>query len=260
MQREIRFIGMTFLAGSALTVALVGCGRSEKVVYIEAEPTEAVGQRSGSDDQSGLTERENELARREAELAARESEFANQKQQPTAVPPAPTPASILVTLPTGSLVTVEFAETLSSHESTVGQKFTARVVEPVMVPEGTAIPVGSVVAGKVTEAKPAKKIGGTSRLAVEFTSVRFPSGESVPFKAAFSSKGKSSTGRDVGIIVGATAGGAIIGHQLGSKGAGGLVGAAAGAVAASQTRAKPVVIEAGTVTNLELIQPVNLKL
>ena len=252
MQREIRFIGMTFLAGSALTVALVGCGRSEKVVYIEAEPTEAVGQRSGSDDQSGLTERENELARREAELAARESEFAKQIKQPTAVPPAPTPASILVT--------VEFAETLSSHESTVGQKFTARVVEPVMVSEGTAIPVGSVVAGKITEAKPAKKIGGTSRLAVEFTSVRFPSGESVPFKAAFSSKGKSSTGRDVGIIVGATAGGAIIGHQLGSKGAGGLVGAAAGAVAASQTRAKPVVIEAGTVTNLELTQPIKLEL
>lgn len=256
MQREIRFIGMTLLAGSALTVALVGCGRSEKVVYIEAEPTEAVGQRSGSDDQTGYAERENELVRREAELAARESEFAKQKKQPTAVPPA----SILVTVPTGSLVTVEFAETLSSHESTVGQKFTARVVEPVMVSEGTAIPVGSIVAGKVTEAKPAKKIGGTSRLAVEFTSVRFPSGESVPFKAAFSSKGKSATGRDVGIIAGATAGGAIIGHQLGSKGAGGLVGAAAGAVAASQTRAKPVVIEAGTVTNLELTQPVNLEL
>jgi hypothetical protein len=131
------------------------------------------------------------------------------------------------------------------------------------VAEGVAIPSGSVVSGRVTEAKPAKKIGGSSRLAVEFVSVRLPSGETLPFAAAFSSKGKSSTGKDVGIIAGAAAGGAILGNQVfdddgSAKGA--LIGAAAGAIAASQTKAKPVVIEAGTLTNLELTVPISLKI
>jgi len=118
-----------------------------------------------------------------------------------------------------------------------------------------------VVTGKVTEAKPAKKIGGSSRLNVEFTSIRLPAGDSAPFHAAFSTKGKSATGRDVGIIAGAAAGGAILGNQVidddgGTKGA--LIGAAAGAIAASQTRAKPVEIAAGTVTNLELTESIAL--
>ena len=138
-----------------------------------------------------------------------------------------------------------------------------RVAEPVRVAEGIAIPAGSVVSGRVTEAKPAKKIGGSARLAVEFVSIRLPSGETLPFSAGFSSKGKSSTGKDVGIIAGAAAGGAIIGNQVfdddgGAKGA--LIGAAAGAIATSQTRAKPVVIEAGTLTNLELTQSISLKI
>jgi len=129
------------------------------------------------------------------------------------------------------------------------------------VAEGIAIPTGSVVSGRVTEAKPAKKIGGSARLAVEFVSVRLPSGETLPFAAAFSSKGKSSTGKDVGIIAGAAAGGAILGNQVlddNGSATGALIGAAAGAIAVSQTRAKPVVIEAGTLTNLELTVPISL--
>jgi len=135
------------------------------------------------------------------------------------------------------------------------------VAEPVRVAEGIAIPTGSVVAGRVTEAKPAKKIGGSARLAVEFVSVRLPSGETLPFAAGFSSKGKSSTGKDVGIIAGAAAGGAILGNQVlddNGSATGALIGAAAGAIAVSQTRAKPVVIEAGTLTNLELTVPISL--
>lgn len=272
------------LAGSVLTV---GCGRSDEVAYVggqnEGRGDEVASTPSATND---LDEREREIAEREAAVAAREAELDQNTQEPskpappptrppapptatvvpptpTVVPPTPTPAPIPVTVATGSLVTVEILDKLSSHESTVGQEFTARVVEPVRVPQGIAIPTGSVVTGKVTEAKPAKKIGGSSRLAVEFSSIRLPDGDTAPFSAQFSSKGKSATGRDVGIIAGAAAGGAIVGNQVidddgGTKGA--LIGAAAGAIAASQTRAKPVEIDAGTVTNLELTQPINLEI
>jgi Glycine zipper 2TM domain len=274
------------VCGAGLSV-LAGCGRSDKVTSV-APQTEPAGSEQAQGDEP-LAERERALAEREAELDAREAELARQQGKPVAratpvaptsaapappaapaipalptpVPASPTPAPIPVTLASGTLVTVEFQQKLSSHESTEGQSFSVRVAEPVRVPEGVAIPTGSVVSGRVTEAKPAKKIGGSSRLAVEFVSIRLPSGETLPFFAAFSSKGKSSTGKDVGIIAGAAAGGAIIGNQVfdddgGAKGA--LIGAAAGAIVASQTKAKPVEIAAGTVTNLELTAPISLKI
>jgi hypothetical protein len=270
-----------FVFGAGLSV-LAGCGRSDEVDSDASQSEPAQGD-------VPLAEREQALAEREAELDVREAELARQQGRPVGAaspatappaaaepnpsmvagappeqssePPATTPAPIPVTLAAGTLVTVEFQQKLSSHESTEGQQFSVRVAEPVRVAQGVAIPTGSVVSGKVIEAKPAKKIGGSSRLAVEFVSVRLPSGETLPFSAAFSSKGKSSTGKDVGIIAGAAAGGAILGNQVfdddgAAKGA--LIGAAAGAIATSQTRAKPVVIEAGTLTNLDLTEPISL--
>jgi len=284
MRRAAKATAVALLVGGAGLSVLVGCGRSDRVASVESEAEQTTtGQAHGDDE---LTARERALAEREAELNAREAELARQQGRPYApvppaaaapsspaappdqpaaaeIPPAPTPAPIPVTLATGTLVTVEFQQKLSSHESTEGQQFSVRVAEPVRVAEGIAIPTGSVVSGRVTEAKPAKKIGGSARLAVEFVSVRLPGGETLPFSAAFSSKGKSSTGKDVGIIAGAAAGGAILGNQVlddNGSATGALIGAAAGAIAVSQTRAKPVVIEAGTLTNLELTAPISLKI
>jgi len=277
MRRAAKATAVALLVfGTGLSV-LVGCGRSDEVDSVASQSEPAQGD-------VPLAEREQALAEREAELDDREAELARQPGHPVEAappsaaepnpsmaaetppdrisePPAPAPAPIPVTLASGTLVTVEFQQTLSSHESTAGQSFSVRVAEPVRVAEGVAIPTGSVVSGKVTEAKPAKKIGGSARLAVEFVSVRLPGGETLPFAAAFSSKGKSSTGKDVGIIAGAAAGGAILGNQVlddNGSATGALIGAAAGAIAVSQTRAKPVVIEAGTLTNLELTAPISL--
>jgi hypothetical protein len=183
--------------------------------------------------------------------------------EPTATPsPAPTPAPIRVTLPAGTLVSVEFMQKLSSHESVVGQAFTARVIDPVVVVHGTAVPAGSFVRGTVAEAKPAKKVGGRARLSLDFDTLEFPSGEVFPFHAVFSEKGKSSTGTDAAIIGGATVGGAILGHQVDDekgKEIGAVVGAIAGAIATSQTKAKPVELAEGAVMTLETTQPITVE-
>jgi len=282
MRRAAKTTAVALLVVGAGLSVLAGCGRSDRVASVAPQDEPAGSEQAQGDD--SLAEREQALAEREADLDAREAELARQQGRPveaappsaaepnpsipaetppewSSEPPAPAPAPIPVTLASGTLVTVEFQQTLSSHESTAGQSFSVRVAEPVRVAEGVAIPTGSVVSGKVTEAKPAKKIGGSARLAVEFVSVRLPGGETLPFAAAFSSKGKSSTGKDVGIIAGAAAGGAILGNQVlddDGSATGALIGAAAGAIAVSQTRAKPVVIEAGTLTNLELTAPISL--
>lgn len=281
MRSSTQLTCVVLLAALIALSGSTGCGRSEEVASIRpgtAEPTDdRAAERSGADRVEG------EAADEPVATSAVEMADGRQEQPtepiprptkppapptatlvpptPTVVPPTPTPAPIRVTVPAGSIVTVEFLDRLSSHDSTVGQGFSARVVDPVRIDGRVAIPAGAIVTGTVTEAKPAKKVGGSSRLGLEFDELELTAGGSVPIVATFSSKGKSSTGRDVAIIAGAAAGGAILGNQTidkdgGTKGA--LIGAAAGAIAASQTRAKPVVIETGTVTNLELTEAVSL--
>jgi hypothetical protein len=158
---------------------------------------------------------------------------------------------------------VEFLQTLSSHESAVGDEFSVRIAEPVMIDGRVAIPAGTIISGTVTEAKPAKKIGGRSRLSLDFDLLELPTGHRYPVNVVFSEKGKSSTGRDAAIIGGATVGGAVLGHQVdGDKGKeiGAVVGAIAGAIAASETRAKPVVLESGTVMTLETTEPLQIEI
>jgi hypothetical protein len=168
-----------------------------------------------------------------------------------------------VTVPQGALMDVEFLQTLSSHTSQAGERFSVRIAEPVMVSGRIAIPAGSLISGTVAEAKPAKKVGGRSTLSLDFDLLELPSGHSYPVDVVFSQRGKSSTGRDAAIIGGATVGGAILGHQVDDdkgKEIGAVVGAIAGTVAASQTRAKPVELAAGTVMTLEVTKPLQVEI
>jgi hypothetical protein len=115
--------------------------------------------------------------------------------------------------------------------------------------------------GRVTEAHQ-PKVGGRARLALEFTTVELPSGESAPIEAVFSASGKKQNLKDAGIIAGSTVGGAILGEAVdeGEGGViGGILGGIGGAVAASRNKAVPVEIPAGTVMAVELVRPVTLE-
>jgi hypothetical protein len=167
-----------------------------------------------------------------------------------------------VTVPAGTTLMLRWAETLSSRGSSAGDAFRTTVNEDVRIADAVAIPSGSVVVGRVTEAHQPQKVGGRARLAVEFTAVELPSGESTPIEAVFSARGKSSNVKDGAIIAGSTVGGAILGEALheGEGGViGGILGGIGGAVAASKNQAKPVVIPAGTVMAIELVRPLRLE-
>ena len=94
-----------------------------------------------------------------------------------------------VTVPPGTTVMLRWSETVSSRGSAAGDSFRTTVDEDVTVDEAVAIPAGSVIVGRVTEAHQ-PKVGGRARLALEFTSVELPSGESAPIDAVFSASGK----------------------------------------------------------------------
>jgi len=177
---------------------------------------------------------------------------------PAAVPAKPT----LVTIPARSILAVELDKTLSSHTSQVGENFRAFLVQDVTAEGQIALPMDSIVLGRVTEAKPAKKVGGRARLSLEFYSIQMPNGQQAPLEVVFAEAGRSQTTKDAAIIGGSTLGGAVIGHAV-NKGEGtaigAIVGGLAGAAVANETRAKPVVVNSGSILTLELIEPLTVE-
>ena len=171
--------------------------------------------------------------------------------------------STLVTVPAGTVLRVELKDYLSSHTSQVGQRFYGSIDQDVAADGQVAIERGSVVVGRVSEAEPAKKIGGRARLSLEFENLELPSGQRRAIEAQFAERGKSSTAKDAAIIGGSTIGGAVIGEAI-EDGEGGVIGAIVGglggAYAAKKTKAKPVEVPAGTILNLELTEPLTLEI
>lgn len=167
---------------------------------------------------------------------------------------------VVVTVPAGTRMRVEVLETLASNKNQSGDRFSARVIDGVVIDGRTVIPAGSEVSGVVTQAVPLKKIGGRAKLGLEFTTVDPPSGSSSPIKASYFAQGKSETKKDVATIGGAAAGGAllgrIIGHKKGEEARGTAIGAAAGAAAgtavAAGTKGQEVVIPAGHTLEIRL--------
>ena len=198
---------------------------------------------------------------RPAASAPRQAASPNPLPSESPAPPPAKPQPIPLTVVAGETIDIEFRQTLSSHTSQPGQPFRARVTEAVRVGERVAISAGATIHGTVTEAEPAKKIGGRARLSLQFESLSLPSGATYPIGAMFSQAGRSQNAKDAAIIGGATLGGAVLGKQVGGD-TGTIIGAVAGGIggafAAKKTKGKPVEIPAGTVMILELTQPVTI--
>jgi hypothetical protein len=168
-----------------------------------------------------------------------------------------------VTVPAGTSVLLRWSETVSSRANSAGDVFRTTVDQDVRIAGDVAIPAGSVVIGRVTEAHQPEKVGGRARLSLEFTALELPSGESSAIEAVFAASGKSQNLKDAGIIAGSTVGGAILGEALdeGEGGViGGILGGIGGAVAASRNKAQAVQIPAGTVMAIELVRAVTLEI
>jgi hypothetical protein len=159
--------------------------------------------------------------------AATDSETDSRESSPEA---ARAPALVAVTLPAQTVLLVEMASGLSSHTSQPGQAFRATVSQEVSMNGLLAVPVGSNVYGKVTEAHPADKIGGRAELALIFHTLELTGGEPMAIAANFDLAGKSQRTKDAAMIGGGVVGGAIIGDQI-DDGTGTAIGAIIGGVA-----------------------------
>jgi hypothetical protein len=181
-------------------------------------------------------------------------------------PASTVPEPRTVTVPSGTVLTVEFLDSVSSETSVTGDAFAARLVDPVTLDGRVVVRAGDEVLGTVVEAVPTKKIGGKASLNLQFTALRLASGHEVPLAARFMMEGKKQTGKDAATIGGATAGGAVLGRIIGHQGdhgedgtsIGAVVGAAVGTAIAATNERDPVQIPSGTVVGIRIESPVQL--
>jgi len=223
-------------------------------------------------------ELEAELAQRDAETAAAAAEkdaaakqaaakqaaakkaSATKAATPTAAAPKAAPATPIL-VPAGTQLAIEVVTPVSTKTSKVGDSVDARLAADLVVGDRRAAKAGASVHGSITQViSGSQKVGGTPTLGITFDSL-VANGASVSINAPFTQLGKSETGKDTAKIVGGTAAGAIIGHQVSSKNGsvvGGLLGAAAGTAAAKKTGGE-VTLAGGKVVTVAIQSPFEVR-
>ena len=174
---------------------------------------------------------------------------------PQSIPPQ-------LTIKPGTYVTVRLSQLLSSDRNQAGDGFAVTLVRPVIVDGIVVATPGQVLGGRVTEAKKAGRVEGTSRLGIELTDLPVVDGQQVPMKTQLISRnGPTSVGRDAAAIGGTTALGAAIGAGVG-WGRGAAIGAGAGAVVGilgvMLTRGHPTILGPETLLTFRIDQPVTI--
>jgi len=167
-----------------------------------------------------------------------------------------------LTLKPGTYVTVRINQPLSSDRDQAGDAFSATLVRPVIVDGIVVAQAGQTLGGKVSEAKKAGRVEGTSRLGLQLTDLPVADGQQVPIQTSLISRnGPTSTGRDAGAMVGTTALGAAVGAAA-AGGTGAAIGAGAGLVASTigvlLTRGHPTYIGPESLLTFRVEQPVTI--
>lgn len=171
-----------------------------------------------------------------------------------------------VTVPSGTQMTVQLDQEISTKSHSEGDAFAARTAAGVTVDGETAIPAGATVRGVVTGVQRADSEAkqGVVKLDVRSIEVR---GRSQDLSARIvganpESRSTSSTAEDAAKVGGAAAAGAILGRVIGGDGTGAAVGAAVGAAAGTgivlATKDGYAVLPEGSNLRLRLTAPVTV--
>jgi hypothetical protein len=193
---------------------------------------------------------------------------------------APAPKADYVVEP-GTKIPLSLINTISTKHSAAGDRVYLETAFPVLVNGRIVVPVGSYVAGTVTQIKKPGRMKGRGELYVRFDSLTLPNGVTRDFRARLGGVDGQATGeldksegkvksegnkagdaRTVGEAAGAGASiGAIAGSGAGHIGMGAGIGAAAGAAAGLTgvlaTRGPDAVLARGTTVEMVLDRPVS---
>ena len=181
--------------------------------------------------------------------------------KPAAGPPAPARATVSITAPAATPVTVRVSTEINSGKAQAGFRFQGNLDNDLLANGRVVATRGTRAYGRVSEAKSGTGTGGEPLLVVELTDLEI-NGRIVPIKTEpvrFTAEAKKA-GKKVlgGAALGAGIGGMIDGGSGAAIGAG--IGAVAGVAAASNAPGNQVAIATGTALEFRLAQPVNVEI
>lgn len=178
---------------------------------------------------------------------------------PAAAPTAPAvPEYRELTLPAGTMLSLELRSAVASDVSEVEDTVRATLRQAIAIDGVEVLPAGTELAGTVTEAVRAGRVKGRAKVAFAFTSLRFD-GERIALRTdpiehlSEATKGEDATKIGVGAGAGAVIGGLLGGGSGAAKGA--AIGGAAGTGAVLATRGKEIRLEPGTDLSARLAAP-----
>jgi outer membrane lipoprotein SlyB len=145
--------------------------------------------------------------------------------------PPPEPKEVELTVPGSTQLSVTISDTIQTNKNHTGDRFNGTLASPVEVEGNTVFPAGSKVNLVVTKLVKGGTLKTPPEIAFTVESITTPDGKNYNVSAnEYYEKGKSHTNKEVGMIGGGAAAGAIIGGLAGKK-KGAVVGAVAGAAA-----------------------------
>ena len=167
-----------------------------------------------------------------------------------------------VTIPSGTALRLELTSDVGSDTSSVEQRVTASLRDPITVDGRVALPAGSEMMGVVTDVERSGRVKGRARVAYRFNTVH-ANGESYDIStASIAHEAAATKGKDaekIGIGAGA---GAALGALLGGKSGaakGAAVGGAGGTGVVLATRGKEVHMAPGSAVTTRLTSPVTVR-
>ncbi len=165
----------------------------------------------------------------------------------------------MLTIPASTELVVALDQTVETNTNQAGDVFGGHLARAVDIDGKTVIPEGSRVDLEITSLVKGGRLKTPPEIAFTVKDVVLPNGSSYPVSTSdYYDKGRSHTKREVGMIGGGAAAGAIIGGILGkTKGAviGGAAGAAAGTGAAAATGRQNLVYSAGETFTFTVKEP-----
>ncbi|MDX2418233.1 MAG: hypothetical protein QNK19_12300 [Xanthomonadales bacterium] len=159
-----------------------------------------------------------------------------------------------VTVPTGTRLVIRTADTIDSSRHSAGHRFTGQLEGALVVDGVTVAPRGAYVHGRITQAGQARRLVGSSELALEFTDILI-NDQLVPISTTSL---QAQTGNEAARTVGRTARSAAIGGLIGGS-SGARTGARVGAGASILTSGASINVPAGTIIETTLAAPLEVQ-
>ena len=161
----------------------------------------------------------------------------------------------MVTVPAGTRLVIRTTETVDSSRHGAGHRFRGQLESAIVVDGVQVIPRGTFVHGRVTQSGQARRLAGSSNLAIEFTDLMIDDVLVAISTSGLQAQGQNEAARTVGRTARAAAIGGLIDGSSGAR-----TGARVGAGASILTSGSSINVPRGTILEVNLAAPVSIQM